>query len=209
MTAPISAAGLRLYGFALSGHSHRVSLFLSLLQLRYEHIEVDLAGGAHKRPDFLRMNPFGQVPVLQDGDFTLPDSNAILVYLAKRDGTASWWPDDAVGAGRVQRWLSVAAGPLAAGPAAARRWVVFGKQAPDPALVERSHALLAVMEAALVESPFLAGAAPTLADIACYSYTAHAPEGGVSLSGYPHLRAWLARIEALPHFVAMPASPLP
>ena len=205
--SPVSTA-IRLHGLRLSGHSHRVSLFLGLLQLPHQHIEVDLLGGAHKRPDFLAMNPFGQVPVLQDGDLTLPDSNAILVYLAKRYGDAHWLPDDPVGAARVQRWLSVAAGPLAAGPAMARIHVVFGKHRPDPALVERSHALLAVMEGALADTPFLAGAGPTLADIACYSYTAHAPEGGVSLSDYPQVRAWLARIEALPHFVGMPATPL-
>ncbi|MCZ4305661.1 glutathione S-transferase family protein [Zoogloeaceae bacterium G21618-S1] len=208
MSAAIAATDIRLHGLQLSGHSHRISLFLSLLQLPHEHIEVDLPGGAHKRPEFLAMNPFGQVPVLQDGALTLPDSNAILVYLAKRYGGAQWLPTDSVGAARVQRWLSVAAGPLASGPAMARIHVVFGKNQPDPALVERSHALLAVMDAALADSPFLVGEAPTIADIACYSYTAHAPEGGVGLAGYPNVCAWLARIEALPHFVGMPATPL-
>lgn len=204
-----ASPAIRLHGFPLSGHSHRVSLFLALLQLPHEFLQVDLAGGAHKRPEFLAMNAFGQIPVLQDGDLTLPDSNAILVYLAKRYGDPHWLPTDPVGAAQLQRWLSVAAGPLAAGPAMARIHVVFGKKAPDPALVARSHALLAVMDAALADSPFLVGETPTIADIACYSYTAHAPEGGVSLTAYPQLRAWLARIEALPNFVGMPASPVP
>lgn len=202
-----ASAQLRLHGFALSGHSHRVSLFLSLLQLPHETTQVDLPGGAHQRPDFLAMNAFGQVPVLQDGEVTLADSNAILVYLAMRYGDAQWLPQDPVGAARVQRWLSVAAGPLAAGPALARIRVVFGKTAPGPELIEASHALLAVMDGALARSSFLVGDAPTIADIACYSYTAHAPEGGVSLDGYPRLRAWLARVEALPNFVGMPATP--
>ncbi len=203
-----ATSSIRLHGFTLSGHSHRVSLFLSLLGLPHESIQVDLAGGAHKQPDFLAMNPFGQVPVLQDGDLTLADSSAILVYLAKRYGGAQWLPTDPVDAARVQRWLSVAAGPLAAGPAMARIHVVFGKNRPDPALVERSHGLLAVMDGALADSPFLVGEVPTIADIACYSYTAHAPEGGVGLAGYPHVCAWLARIEALPNFVGMPVTPL-
>lgn len=202
-----AATQIRLHGFPLSGHSHRVSLFLSLLQLPHETVQVDLASGAHKQPDFLAMNAFGQIPVLQDGDVTLADSNSILVYLAMRYGDAQWLPRDPVGAARVQRWLSVAAGPLAAGPAAARTQVVFRKSTPDTALLERSHALLAVLDASLAESPFLVGDTPTIADVACYSYTAHAPEGGVKLDAYQNIRAWLARIEALPHFVGMPASP--
>lgn len=202
-----AATRIRLHGFPLSGHSHRVSLFLSLLQLPHETVQVDLASGAHKQPDFLAMNAFGQIPVLQDGDVTLADSNSILVYLAMRYGDAQWLPRDPVGAARVQRWLSVAAGPLAAGPAAARTQVVFRKSTPDTALLERSHALLAVLDASLAESPFLVGDTPTIADVACYSYTAHAPEGGVKLDAYQNIRAWLARIEALPHFVGMPASP--
>ena len=202
-----ATAPIRLHGFTLSGHSHRITLFLSLLQLPHTFEQVDLMGGAHKQPDFLAMNPFGQVPVLQDGDITLADSNAILVYLAMRYGDAQWLPRDPVGAARVQRWLSVAAGPLASGPALARNQVLFNKTTPDAALIERSHALLKVLDATLAETPFLVGEAPTIADIACYSYTAHAPEGGVKLDAYPNLRAWLARIEALPHFVGMPASP--
>lgn len=203
-----ASPAIRLHGFSLSGHSHRVSLFLALLQLPHEFIQVDLAGGAHKRPEFLAMNAFGQVPVLQDGDLTLPDSNAILVYLAMQYGQGRWLPSDPVGAARVQRWLSVAAGPLAAGPAMACIHVVFGKKAPDPALVERSHALLTVVEASLADTDYLVGAALSLADVACYSYIAHAPEGGVSLEAYPRVRAWLARIEGLPNFVGMPAAPV-
>ncbi|MBT0959789.1 glutathione S-transferase family protein [Denitromonas iodatirespirans] len=203
-----ASPAIRLHGFPLSGHSHRVSLFLALLQLPHEFIQVDLAGGAHKRPEFLAMNAFGQVPVLQDGDLTLPDSNAILVYLAMQYGQGRWLPSDPVGAARVQRWLSVAAGPLAAGPARARIHVVFGKNAPDPTLVAHSHALLTVVEASLADTDYLVGAAPSLADVACYSYIAHAPEGGVSLEAYPRVRAWLARIEGLPNFVGMPATPV-
>jgi len=84
MNAP--AQPIRLHRVLLSGHSHRVALFLSLLGLPYEPIDVDFAGGEHQRAPFLRINRFGQVPVIQDGDVTLADSNAILVYLAGRYG---------------------------------------------------------------------------------------------------------------------------
>lgn len=104
----------------LSGHSHRVRLFLSLIGAHAEAIEVDLANGAHKAPEFLKLNPFGQVPVLVDNDIVITDSNAILVYLAKRFGKTDWLPESPAGAAAVQKWLSVAAGEIAYGPAAAR-----------------------------------------------------------------------------------------
>ena len=120
-----TAHPLRLHRFALSGHAHRAELFLSLLGLPFERIDVDLANKAHKSAAFLAMNPFGQVPVLQDGDVTLADSNAILVYLAMKYGGDTWLPRDPLGAARVQRWLSVAAGLLAFGLAAARLAMLF------------------------------------------------------------------------------------
>jgi glutathione S-transferase len=197
---------LTLHGFARSGHAHRVELFLSLLGLPFERIDVDLAGGAHKRPEFLAMNAFGQVPVLQDGPFTLADANAILVYLARKYGAGhaiDWLPEVPQAMAEVQRWLSVAAGPLAFGPARARLKVVFKADVDADDARTRAAQLLAVMDGELARRPWLAGDAPTLADVANYSYVAHAPDGHVSLEPYPNVRAWLARIEALPGFVPM------
>lgn len=208
MTSTKPTQPITLHRMALSGHAHRVQLFLSLLGLPHEMVDVDLSAGEHKRPDFLRMNCFGQVPVIQDGDITLGDSNAILVYLEGRYAPGQWLPRDPQGAAQVQRWLSVAAGQLAFGAAAARVIVLF-KLSDDPsAPIARANALLQVMESELAGRPFLVGQAPTLADIANYTYTAHAPEGNVSLEPYPHVRAWLARIEALPGFIPMMKSPV-
>lgn len=197
---------IKLYRMALSGHCHRVELLLSLLGLRAELIDVDLAKGEQRTPAFLAMNAFGQVPVLQDGDVTLADSNAILVYLAGRYAPGRWLPTDPVGAAQVQRWFSVAAGPLAFGPAASRIVRLFGRDDDCAPLIERAHRLLGVMDEHLSAQPWLAGTEPTLADIANYSYIAHAPEGSVSLDAYVNVRAWLGRIEALPGFVPMRAS---
>lgn len=197
---------LQLHRHALSGHSHRAELMLALLELPHVLVDVDLGAGAHKAADFLAMNAFGQVPVLRDGDVTLADSNAILVYLAGTYGDASWLPRSPIAAAAVQRWLSVAAGPLASGPAAARRMNVFGKTPPPADLVTQSHALLGVMDRHLGAQQFLAAEHPTIADIAGYSYVAHAPEGGVSLADYAHVRRWVASIEALPGFVPMATS---
>ena len=201
------AKPIKLYRFSLSGHSHRVELFLSLLGLPFELINVDLVGGAHKAPEFLEMNPFGQVPVIQDGEVTLADANAILVYLASNYSDGQWLPHDPLRAAEVQRWLTVAAGLLAFGPAAARLVKLFKAPFNAEEVTARSHRLFEVMDKLLQKSPYLAGATPTLADVANYSYIAHAPEGGVSLAPYPRLRTWLASIEALPGFIPMVKSP--
>lgn len=195
---------IKLYNFPKSGHAHRIELMLSLLNLPSELVFVDLAKGAHKQPDFLALNPFGQVPVIDDNGTVIADSNAILVYLAKKYDNGAWLPEEPAAAARVQRWLSVAAGPLAFGPAAARLVTVFGASFNTDEVISRAHTLLKVIDAELANTPFLAGSTPTIADIANYSYIAHAPEGNVSLEPYANVRNWLARIEALPRFVPMP-----
>jgi len=201
----MSQPAIKLYGFPLSGHSHRVELMLSLLGLPTEFILVDLKQGAHKAKAFIAdINGFGQVPAIDDDGVVLADSNAILVYLANKYGKGQWLPTDPVGQARVQRWLSAAAGQLHAGPATARLAVVFGAQVDTVTAINRSHALLKLVEQQLTASRFLVGEQPTIADIAFYTYVAHAPEGHVSLADYPQVRAWLASIEALPGFVGMP-----
>lgn len=197
-------APIKLYNFPKSGHAHRIELMLSLLGLPTELIFVDLAKGEHKQPAFLAINPFGQVPVIDDNGTVIADSNAILVYLAKTYDQGNWLPEQPLAAAKVQRWLSVAAGPLAFGPAAARLITVFGASFNADEVIGRAHNLLAVIDQELATQPFLTGTSPTIADVANYSYIAHAPEGNVSLEPYGNVRAWLARIEALPGFVAMP-----
>ena len=194
---------ITLYDFPLSGHAHRVRLMLSLLGLDYERVHVDLAQGEHKNADFLAINPFGVVPALVDGDLVLRESTAILVYLARAYGP-QWYPIEPVAQARVQEWLATATGDIAAGPAAARLVTVFGAELDHAALIDRSHTLLAVMDQHLADRQWLALDGPSIADVAAYSYIAHAPEGQVSLEDYPNLRRWLAGAEALPGFVAMP-----
>lgn len=193
---------LKLHRHPLSGHSHRVQLALSLMGLPFELIDVDLMKAAHKSPEFLKLNPFGQVPVLEEGDTVLFDSNAILVYLAaKFDPAGRWLPRDPKGQADVQAWFSVAAGLIAFGPATARLITVFGAKRDAQDAIARAHALLKVMDARLATSAFLTGAAANLADVAAYSYIAAAPEGNVDLGAYAKVRSWLARVEALPGFV--------
>jgi len=195
---------MKIHHVTLSGHAHRAVLFASLLGLEPELVEVDLAGGANKQPEFLALNPFGQVPVLEDDGVVVADSNAILVYLAKKTGRTDWLPEDPAGAAAVQRWLSVAAGELAYGPCAARLITVFGADFNAEEVIARAHVLLARLERHLSGRQWLAADHPTIADVALYSYLARAPEGNVNLSAYGQVRAFLARIEALPGFVAIP-----
>jgi glutathione S-transferase len=194
---------IRLHRFRMSGHCHRVELMLSLLGRPVEI--VDLPPGSQKSPAFLAMNPFGQVPVIEDDGFVLADSNAILVYLATRyDPARQWYPTDAEGAARVQRWLSVAAGPLFSGPAVARLVGLFDAKHDLARAQAVAAGVLGVMEAHLAAGgPFFTGQTPTIADIALYSYTAHAPEGHIPLDPYPAIRDWLHRIEGLPGFVPL------
>lgn len=195
---------ITLYRHALSGHSHRVEAFLSILGLNADIVNVDLANGAHKQADYLEKNRFGQVPVLEDGENILSDSNAILVYLATRyDTSRTWLPEALLDAAEVQRFLSVAAGKIAYGPAAARLVNVFGATLDHEVAISTAHAILADIDAHLEGRDWLATEQPTIADIANYAYIAHAPEGGVSLTNYTNVLAWLQRIENLPGFVSM------
>lgn len=196
---------IRIHRHPLSGHAHRVELFAGLAGIDHELVDVDLLAGEHKSEPFLALNPAGQVPVIEDGDTVLSDSNAILVYLSRKYAP-DWLPTDPVREAEVQKFLSLAAGDIANGPAAARLINVFGMQLD----ADRAHTVAARvfgrLEAHLNGRDWLVGDTPTIADVAIYSYTAHAPEGNVSLDSYPNIRALLAGIEALPGFVPMQAS---
>ena len=196
---------IRIHHFPLSGHAHRVELFARLAGIDHQLVPVDLAGGEHKQEPFLSLNPFGQVPVIEDGDVVVQDSNAILVYLARRYAP-DWLPADPVLEAQVQRFLSLAAGPIAYGPAAARLITVFGVDLDPEFAITVAQGALEKLDRHLDGRSWLVGESPTIADVALYSYTAHAPEGNVSLDAYAHARAWLGRIEGLPGFVAMPAT---
>lgn len=200
---------IKLYRHPLSGHSHRAEMFIRMLGLPLTLIDVDLVNGEQRQAAFLSLNRFGQVPVVDDGGTVVADANAILTYLALRYGAEHWLPREPLHAARVQQWLSQAAGALSRGAATARAINVFRLQRDTSAAVQEAHWLFVRVEAALADGKELwlaGGALPTIADIAMYTYTAHAPEGGASLDAYPAVRAWLERIEALPDFMPMARS---
>lgn len=195
---------LQLYRHPISGHCHRVEALLSLLELPYELVHVDLLKGEHKQADFRSKNALGQVPVLVDGDVTLADSSAILVYLALRyDRSGRWLPREPLPGALVQRWLSLAAGELVRGPGALRLNELLGVPVDRPSAEQAAENVLSLLEVTLSRTPFLVGEHPSIADLAMYAYTARAPEGRVSLERYAAVRGWHARLEALPRFVPM------
>ncbi len=198
---------IRIHRHALSGHSHRVELFASLAGIAHELVDVDLAAGEHKQEPFLSLNPFGKVPVVEDGDAVVTDSNAILVYLARKYAP-SWVPQDPKGEAEVQRFLSLAAGEIAYGPAAARLVTVFGAGLDADNAKSIAATVFDKLEAHLEGRTYLVGNNPTIADVAIYSYTAHAPEGNVSLDAYPNIRRFLSNVEQLDGFVPMQATPV-
>ena len=146
--------------------------------------------------------------MLEDGATLISDSNSILVYLAKRYAPASQWlPEEPLAAARVQRWLSIAAGEIKYGPALARLIVQWGDSSDRDWAVRLADRLLRFMDGHLAERAYLAADHATIADLACYSYIAHASEGGISLEPYPAVRGWLSRIEQLPRFGPMAGPP--
>lgn len=194
---------IKLYDFPLSGHAHRARLFLSLLRVPHRIVNVDLRKGEHKTAEFLARNFLGQVPVLEDDNITVRDSNAILVYLANKFAP-EWNPTDPAAAAEVQAWLTTASKEIVSTVGAARLVTVFKAQHDHGQLIDQSHALLRQLDKHLEDREWLAIDRPTIADVSAYSYLSVAPEGGVELGAYPNVRDWLKRIEALQGFVAMP-----
>jgi len=196
---------LRIFSFPLSGHAHKVELFANVAGIAHEVVNLNLAGGEHKEEAFLSINPVGQVPAITDGDVTLADSNAILVYLARKYAP-NFLPTDPLGEAQVQRYLTLAAGDIAYGPAAARLINVFNAPFNKEQALMIAEKALTHLERELEGKEFLVNDTVSIADIAVYSYTAHAPEGDVSLDSYPNVRRLLKNVEALDGFVPMPVT---
>jgi glutathione S-transferase len=194
-----------LYGHPLSGNTHKVRLLLSALGLRYEERAVDVTTGAHKSADFIALNPRGQLPVLADGDALVYDAQAILVYLARKyDANNQWLPGDAKELAQVVAWLSFAANEIHNGVHVARMHFLLG----TPVALDQAHAIagasLSLLEGRLRARRFLELERPTIADLACFPCVGLAPEGQVSLQRFPGVRAWMARLSALPCYLPMP-----
>lgn len=196
---------ITLFGNPISGNSHRAYTFLKILGLEFENRLVYLEKGEHRDPEYLALNPLGQIPVLRDGDFVLRDSTAILVYLARKyDKTDKWLPETPEKQAEVQQWLSIAVNNIANGPALLRAIKIFGLSIDvEPALGKTKTLFDSLFEPHLSENDWLVGDTATVADIACYSYIARVTEGDFNLEPYPSILAWLKRVETINGFASM------
>ncbi|MBD1997986.1 glutathione S-transferase [Oculatella sp. FACHB-28] len=195
---------IKLYGHELSGNSYKVQLFLSLLNLDFEWIKVDLMKAEHKSPEYLALNPFGQVPMLIDGETKLADAQAILVYLARQYGGEEWLPLDALPLAQVVRWLSTTAGEVRQGPENARLYHLFRMTNINiERATQKAEYILAQLDKHLSDRTWLEFERPTIADIAVFPYVALVRDGKIDLSPYPNVLAWIDRVKHLPHYIPM------
>jgi|TARA_R110000796_G_scaffold88164_1_gene189710 glutathione S-transferase len=195
---------MKLYDVDASGNCYKVRLLASLANIELERVPVDLQKGEHKQPAFSRLNPLGQVPVLEDGSQVIRDSQAILVYLAGLYGGLAWWPAHAEGQAEIMQWLSFAANEVDHSLCAARLVEKFGADLDQSAALAKAPGVLTLLDQHLEQHDWLALGRPTIADCAVYPYVVLAPEGGVDLTPYTHISRWMTRIEALPGFLPKP-----
>ncbi|MFV0245157.1 MAG: glutathione S-transferase family protein [Qingshengfaniella sp.] len=200
-----------LYDYALSGNCYKIRLMAALLNVKIDRQAIDFyPGGEHLSPDFLGLNPAGTLPVFVTQGQILTESTAILTLLAARhDPTGQWFPTaDPLHLARVQQWLAFS-GRLTATSGEARLGAMLRKPVDMTRAQRGARAALRELEAALTEQGlngqrFLTGAAPTVADIACFPYAALAADGGVELDPYPAVRDWIFAVRTLPGFIEMP-----
>ncbi|MEI8649030.1 glutathione S-transferase N-terminal domain-containing protein [Paraglaciecola sp. Hal342] len=179
---------IKIHGFPLSGHAHRVELFASVAGIAHEVIYVDLPAGEHKQAPFLALNPLGVVPVIEDSDVVIHDSISILIYLARKYAP-SYIPQDLASEAEMHRFLAMSAGEISYGPGAARLINVFNSPV-DPVFAKETAAkALTKLEQQLDGNDFLVANKVSLADFAIYSYVAHAPEGMYLLT---HIQIYVA-----------------
>ncbi len=195
---------MKLYDAPVSGNCHKIRMLLSMLRLEHEIVPISLSDNEQKTPAHLARNPRGTVPVLADGAAVIYDSQAILVYLARKYGGEDWLPTDPVGLATVTQWLTFAVNEIWNGPAIARACLRFNRDVDLARAQAAGRDALALMDGHLAKRDWLALDRPTIADIACYPYAALAGEGEISLAPYGALGAWFKRVEALPGYLGMP-----
>jgi glutathione S-transferase len=195
---------MKLYNVAYSGNSYKVRLLLSQLGIPCEIVEVDILNGASRTAEFLKINPNGRTPVLDDNGFILAESNAILSYLAK--GT-KFLPDDRKNFALVFQWLFFEQYSHEPFIATSRFWLQHKPDSPEKTALlaakrDGGWAALKVMEQHLGKNDFFVSDY-SIADIALFAYTHVADEGGFPLDDFPRIRTWVARVKGQPAFIPM------
>src|SRR5262245_24394157 len=195
---------MKLYNVAYSGNSYKVRLLLAQLGIPCEIVEINILRGESRSPEFLKINPNGRTPVLDDNGFVLADSNAILAYLAR--GTR-FLPDDRKNFGLILQWMFYEQYSHEPYIATSRFWLQHKPDTPERSAVlaarrDGGWAALKIMEEHLAKTDFFVGDY-TIADIALFAYTHVSHEGGFPLDDFPTIRHWIKRVKAQPGFIAM------
>lgn len=196
---------MKLYFFPPSPNSRRAHAVALHLELPSEFEMINLQAGEQRTPEFLALNPTGRIPVLQDGDFVLWESNAIMQYLASQVET-SLWPDDAKSRADIMRWQSWQMSHWAKGtqPIQFERFVkkVLNLGDPDEQVIEKAtdvfHREAKVLNDHLAAHDYLVNDTLTLADFSVASDLTYGAIAQFPLKPYSHIRDWYARIETLP-----------
>jgi glutathione S-transferase len=191
---------IKLYFMPPSGNSYKVRILLSLLNVPHEKIVVDHIKREHKEAAFLKLNPRGEVPVIDDDGVVIWDSAACLAYIARKFGGETWLPVAPAELAEVMQWIALAAEEIQYGLQYGRRGVIQDRWTAGTLEQCQATARVALdtLEGRLHHHAWLALERPTLADIACFPYVETAPEAKISLAPYPAVSAWLARCRALP-----------
>src|SRR4051794_38277904 len=200
-----------LYSMQRSGNSYKVRLALSHLGIPYRLQEIDILQGESHTPEFLAMNPSGQVPLLEvaPGRF-LAESNAILWYVA---GGTPLAPEDRADRAEMLQWMFFEQHSLEPNLGAAYFWLALvkgGRELQSHALedwMQEGYRALGVMEKHLATRRFLAADRYSIADIALYAYTHLAHQCDYDLASFPAVRKWLDRVAAEPGHVTMDWQP--
>jgi glutathione S-transferase len=195
---------MRLYNVAYSGNSYKVRLLLAQLGIPCEIVEVDILKGESRTAEFLKINPNGGTPVLDDNGFVLAESNAILAYLARR---TQFLPDDRKSFGLILQWMFFEQYSHEPYIATSRFWLQHKPDSPERAAIltarrDGGWAALKRMEEHLTKNDFFVGDY-SIADIALFAYTHVSHEGGFPLDNYPKIRSWIERVKVQAGFIPM------
>jgi glutathione S-transferase len=201
---------IRVHSTMQSINGYKVRLFLTLLDIPFELVELDMYGGEHKREPFLTLNPFGQMPALEDGTFTIADSHACLVYIArKHDLSNVWLPIDAEGESKVAEWMSKSANEVHQGP-----WMKRAKirrpdaiKLADSEIDQRCDHILGIMDKQLGRREWLALDHATIADVSCFGPISMLKVSGYDTDHWENVTRWMGRIKALPRAIDIDGNP--
>jgi glutathione S-transferase len=199
---------MRLYNYIGSANGYKVELALAQLGVEYQRVEIAIFQGEGQRPEFLRRNPVGRVPVLElDDGGCIAESNAILCHLASGTHLIPAAPRDYT---RMLSWLFFEQSEIEPVLGSARFWILTGRSAERGAELDRRLAWarksLAVLDQHLAKNAFLVENQYSIADIAMYAYGHLADDAGIPLAEYPAVHAWCRRVEAQPRYIAGPGA---